>query len=145
MNYGIRFTEFEELEKFLRQLCAEVHSRLTEIKRRGKCITLKLMVRSKEAPVESSKFMGHGYCDYFTKSTSLPDYTCDIDIITKTVLSIMKSQKIPPCELRGIGIQITKLDNPNQNKTKSSNLLKTMFSRVAEKNKEEGIFFFLYS
>lgn len=119
----------------MRQLCAEVHSRLMGIKRRGKCITLKLMVRAKEAPIETSKFMGHGYCDNLTKSTTLPDYTCDLDVITRTVLTTMKSLNIPPKELRGIGIHIGKLDNPDENKAKKENVLKTMFNKVAEKRK----------
>lgn len=44
VNYGIRFSEFAEVETFLRQLCGEVHSRLMDLRRTGKGITLKLMV-----------------------------------------------------------------------------------------------------
>lgn len=42
VNYGIRFTENGECETFLKQLCVEVHTRLMDIKRKGKCITLKV-------------------------------------------------------------------------------------------------------
>lgn len=45
VNYGIRFKDKTELENFLVQLCQEVHSRLESVKMKGKCITLKLMVR----------------------------------------------------------------------------------------------------
>lgn len=44
VNYGIRFKDKPEAETFLKQLCEEVHSRLTDIKMKGKSITLKLMV-----------------------------------------------------------------------------------------------------
>lgn len=44
VNYGIRFKDNNEADFFFKQLCEEVHSRLTEIKMKGKCITLKLMV-----------------------------------------------------------------------------------------------------
>ncbi|XP_055842133.1 DNA repair protein Rev1 [Episyrphus balteatus] len=137
VNYGIRFKTQTELETFLRQLCTEVHTRLTNIKRKGKCITLKLMVRAKEAPVETSKFMGHGVCDNLTKAVSLSDYTCDLEVITRTVLATTKALNVPPNELRGIGIQITKLDEPNEPKEKKENVIKNMFSKVAEKQQDK--------
>lgn len=94
------------------------------------------MVRAHDAPVETSKFMGHGVCDNQTKSVSLTEYTSDLNVITRTVLSIMKSLNIPPHELRGIGIQITKL---NEEPVKKDSTLMNMFSKVAEKQKNEPI------
>lgn len=44
VNYGIRFKNSAEAETFLRQVATEVHSRLAEVKMKGKCITLKFMV-----------------------------------------------------------------------------------------------------
>lgn len=44
---------------------------------------LNIQVRSKDAPIESSKFMGHGICDNVTKSSTLPSATCDLDVIIK--------------------------------------------------------------
>lgn len=138
VNYGIRFKTYEELETFLKQLCEEVHRRLTDIKRKTKCVTLKLMVRAKEAPVETSKFMGHGVCDYLTKSVSLSEFTNDLEIITRCVLNTMKALNQPPHELRGIGIQLTKLDDPTEQLEKpKENIIKTMFSKVLEKQKEK--------
>ena len=58
VNYGIRFTEVGEVDTFLKQLCQELVNRLGEIDKRGKLLTLRLMVRSKDAPVETLKFMG---------------------------------------------------------------------------------------
>lgn len=135
VNYGIRFKEFSELEIFLRQLCTEVHTRLTDIKRRTKCVSLKLMVRAKDAPLEAAKFMGHGVCDHVTKSVSLSDYTCDVEVITRTVIATMKALTIPPNELRGIGIQLSKLNDPNEVKVRKDNAIMNMFSKVAEKKK----------
>lgn len=42
VNYGIRFTSHSDAYKFIGELAAEVESRLTAIKMKGKCITLKL-------------------------------------------------------------------------------------------------------
>uniref|UniRef100_A0A0A1WDT0 DNA repair protein REV1 n=1 Tax=Zeugodacus cucurbitae TaxID=28588 RepID=A0A0A1WDT0_ZEUCU len=137
VNYGIRFKEFSELETFLRQLCTEVHTRLTDIKRRTKCVTLKLMVRAKDAPLEAAKFMGHGVCDHVTKSVSLSDYTCDVEVITRTAIATMKALAIPPNELRGIGIQLSKLNDPNEGKARKDNAIMNMFSKVVVKKKDQ--------
>lgn len=96
-----------------------------------------VMVRAPDAPVETSKFMGHGVCDNQTKSVSLSEFTCDLEVITRTVLTTMRSLNIPPHELRGIGIQITKL-NEEVASTKDS-VLMNMFSKVAAKQKDKPI------
>lgn len=44
VNYGIRFKDNVEAEKFIKQLVQEVHTRLIQVNMQGKCITLKLMV-----------------------------------------------------------------------------------------------------
>lgn len=150
VNYGIRFTTNDELEQFLKQLCHEVHNRLMEIKRRGKTITLKYMIRSKDAPIETAKFMGHGICDYLTKSLSLSDFTCSLDTIIKTVLNIKTILNISPNELRGIGIHISRLDNDcsasvslgggggANGGSNDINILKTMFNKFMEKNVQKS-------
>lgn len=138
VNYGIRFTKYEELEKFLQQLSVEVHSRLIEIKRKTKSITLKLMVRAAEAPVEASKFMGHGVCDNQTKSSLLKESTNDVEVITTHVLKLMKESAFPPHELRGIGIHLSKLDDISD--TKKENVIKNMFVKMSEKQKGRPYF-----
>jgi nucleotidyltransferase/DNA polymerase involved in DNA repair len=45
VNYGIRFTNQEEVAVFIKQLAGEVSSRLRKVRSKGRCITLKLMVR----------------------------------------------------------------------------------------------------
>lgn len=132
VNYGIRFTAEDELDNFLIRLCAEVESRLNEIAAKGKTITLKYMVRAQDAPVQTAKFMGHGFCDNVTKSVTLASYTCDLAVITKTVFSIKNVLNVPPQELRGIGIQISKL-NTSQADGPKTNALKNMFEKAQAK------------
>ncbi|KAG6442431.1 DNA repair protein REV1 [Manduca sexta] len=120
VNYGIRFENNEQCYEFLKQLSAEVHSRLQQFKVLGKCITLKLMVRAEEAPVETAKFMGHGFCNVINKSISLNTATNDIEVITREVISICQKQNIDPKEMRGIGIQVTKLEPLNSKTTKGA-------------------------
>lgn len=99
------------------------------------------MVRAPDAPVETAKYMGHGVCDNVTKTVTLPDYTDDRSTIERTVFSIKAALNVTPSELRGIGIQITKLDGSDDNGTGAarplSNALKKMFDKVAEKNKDK--------
>lgn len=136
VNYGIRFTEVDALDTFLRQLCLEVHNRLIEYHTKGKTITLKYMVRAEEAPVETAKFMGHGFCDNISKSITLNAPTCDLDVITQSIMSIKENLNIPPHELRGIGIQVSKLDATNNNNAApKTNLIRSMFEKVSVKNK----------
>lgn len=120
VNYGIRFENDTHYVEFLKQLSAEVHSRMMQFKVLGKCITLKLMVRDEEAPVETAKFMGHGFCNIINKSISLNYATNDVEVITKEVISICKKQNIDPKEMRGIGIQITKLEPVNSKPSKGA-------------------------
>jgi len=67
------------------------------------------MIRRKDAPTEPSKFMGHGKCDHASKSVSLAEPTDNGVIIAKNCIALFKSQHIKPEDLRGIGIQATKL------------------------------------
>lgn len=139
VNYGIRFARESEFDAFLDQLCAEVHSRLAEIRQRGKAITLKLMVRSADAPVETAKFMGHGVCDNVTKTSTLTEASGEADVIRRTVFALKKSMAVDARELRGVGIQIGKLDGEGGGeRPAAAGRLKAMFE-VAAKKKEEAI------
>ncbi|BFF98873.1 DNA repair protein REV1 [Drosophila madeirensis] len=135
VNYGIRFSNASECETFLRQLSAEVKTRLTDIKRKAKSITLKVMVRAAEAPIEASKFMGHGVCDTLNKSAMLQHPTDDVNVITSHVLKLMNEFDLPPHELRGIGIHLSRLSDVNE--VKKENVLLQMFEKMSEKRKVE--------
>ncbi|XP_063870475.1 DNA repair protein REV1-like isoform X3 [Scylla paramamosain] len=110
VNYGIRFTCQNDAHKFISELAAEVESRLAAIKMKGKCITLKLKVRAKDAPIETAKFMGHGVCDNIAKSVSLSMSTSSADIIERETLGLLKQIKNPPQDFRGVGIQVSRLE-----------------------------------
>lgn len=83
VNYGIRFRNNEDAVDFFGKLSTEVCGRLTAARAKGRCITLKLMIRAEEAPKEAAKFMGHGLCNYITKSKNLIAAVDDVSIIRK--------------------------------------------------------------
>ncbi|KAL1122064.1 hypothetical protein AAG570_003470 [Ranatra chinensis] len=136
VNYGIRFQNDTDRDKFLKQLSEEVSSRLAEVKMKGKCITLKIMVRSKEAPEETAKYMGHGLCDYITKSCTLSSPVFEANSIFREVLTIINNLNVKAKELRGIGIQISRLENNavsnNLKKFFDQNDKKTLVSKVTK-------------
>ncbi|XP_054716537.1 DNA repair protein REV1-like [Uloborus diversus] len=131
INYGIRFEEDEEVYKFINELAVEVQNRLQNINSKGKSVTLKLMIRRPEAPVQTAKFMGHGVCNSISKSILLKTATSDASIIGKECCSLVRMLKIKPQDHRGIGIQISKLES-NQREEKSFNALESFLCK--EKN-----------
>ncbi|XP_035793890.1 DNA repair protein REV1-like [Anopheles albimanus] len=137
VNYGIRFTTEQEVDRFMRQLTEEIHRRLVELRQRGKLVTVKLLVRSPEAPVETAKFMGHGLCDVVTKSQPLAKHTDDRSVIEAAVLSLMRTMAVPPHELRGIGIQISKFAEGRFTDGAAGNRLKNMMLAKVEQQKHQ--------
>ncbi|CAG2235935.1 REV1 [Mytilus edulis] len=111
INYGIRFKNDYDADKFLTELAEEVCTRLKKINMKGKTVTLKLMIRREDAPKETAKFMGHGLCNHISKSSTLPLATDDPKIIAKECLTILRNQHLKVQDLRGVGIQIQRLES----------------------------------
>ncbi|KAA1475810.1 DNA repair protein [Dentipellis sp. KUC8613] len=115
INYGIRFESSEQAEAFIYQMAEEVRRRLESVNSKGRSLTLKVMKRDPSAPVEPPKFMGHGLCLTYNKQSALvgPNgrATSDDKAIGALAWKLLKSLEIPPHELRGLGIQIQKLED----------------------------------
>jgi DNA repair protein REV1 len=71
---------------------------------------LKIMRRAADAPLDPPKHLGHGSCDTFNRSVQLGVATNDAAILGRETISMLKSLRIPPGELRGIGLQMGKLE-----------------------------------
>ncbi|CEN61950.1 Putative Deoxycytidyl transferase (Eurofung) [Aspergillus calidoustus] len=110
VNWGIRFVTQEQADDFVRSLCEELHRRLVENLVKGKQLTLKVMRRALDAPLEPVKHLGHGKCDVFNKSVILGIATNAADSLGKEAVSMLQSLKISPGDLRGLGVQMTKLE-----------------------------------
>ncbi|OOF98863.1 hypothetical protein ASPCADRAFT_513014 [Aspergillus carbonarius ITEM 5010] len=111
VNWGIRFVNQTQADDFVRSLCQELHRRLVENLVRGKQLTLKVMRRSLDAPLEPVKHLGHGKCDVFNKSVVLGVATDDTDILGREAIAMLKGMGISPGDLRGLGVQMTKLEH----------------------------------
>lgn len=134
VNYGIRFTKKSELETFLKQLSEETGKRLREVGLKGKSVTLKLMIRAQDAPVETAKFMGHGICDHIAKSSPLTTFTDDPETIFRAIWKISEELSIAPEELRGVGVQVTKLNKGEAGKPLQTSVM-DLFNQMKTKPK----------
>lgn len=110
VNWGIRFVTRAQAEDFVRSLCDELHRRLVENMVKGKQLTLRVMRRSSDAPLEPVKHLGHGKCDVFNKSVILGVASNAKDVLGKEAVSMLRSFGFSPGDLRGLGVQMTKLE-----------------------------------
>lgn len=144
INYGIRFENDDQAKAFIYQMAEEVSRRLNAINMCGRSLTLKIMKRDPSAPVEAPKFMGHGICETFSKQTILSSAngraTSDPKDIGDHAWALLDSWGFDPKELRGIGIQIQKLDTPSASDTTDPGQVKLPFhARSSKTTVQEGI------
>ncbi|KAM3066344.1 deoxycytidyl transferase [Clarireedia jacksonii] len=110
VNWGIRFISQSEAEEFVSNLCIELQRRLVDQRVKGRQLTMKIMRKAADAPLDPPKFLGHGNCDTFNKSIVLGVATNNAETIGREAISILRSYGFPPGELRGLGVQMTKLE-----------------------------------
>ncbi|KAG0371091.1 deoxycytidyl transferase [Mortierella sp. AD032] len=110
ISWGVRFENNQQVDVFMRDLSQEVSKRLKEIDRKGKSIVMKIMKR-KEFIKGHWKHLGHGPVDQFARTGQLPLYTDDPDLIANEALKLLNFFKFNVLDLRGLGIQVLKLNN----------------------------------
>ncbi|CAF4692380.1 unnamed protein product, partial [Rotaria socialis] len=128
VNYGIRFQTFDELTLFVKQLSMELHKRLKQAKQKGKQLTVKIRVRSANAPIEPEKFMGCGRTDDSSRLINLRSYIDEPTTIELEAIKLLKQFHFIVADLRGIGIGITQLQSTiKNNQGKDVNGTRTLF------------------
>ena len=110
INWGIRFLNQQQAEEFVQCLCDELSKRLLEQLVKGRQLTMKIMRKAADAGMDPPKNLGHGKCDTFNKSIVLGLATNDKAIIGKEAISVLRSYGFSPGELRGLGVQMQKLE-----------------------------------
>ncbi|KAK6348623.1 deoxycytidyl transferase [Orbilia javanica] len=120
VNWGVRFETSNQVTEFMYNLAGELSRRLSSQNLRGTHLSLKLMKRALDAPLNPPKYLGHGRCDTFNKSAMLGVATNDKEIIGKEMCSALKTFNCPPEEIRGLGITMTKLAPVNSSAVGSS-------------------------
>ncbi|GAC94456.1 hypothetical protein PHSY_002027 [Pseudozyma hubeiensis SY62] len=114
VNYGIRFLTEQEADNFVTGMCQEVAQRARAVKLRGRQVSVQVMVRAKDAPVEAPKFLGHGVCDTHHRSAQVSGpggVAIDDEVrIRAAAWPLIRDLKADPKELRGIAISLNKLE-----------------------------------
>ncbi|KIW62888.1 hypothetical protein PV04_09780 [Phialophora macrospora] len=110
INWGIRFINQQQAEEFVQSLSDELSRRLLEQLVKGRQLTMKIMRKAADAGLDPPKNLGHGKCDTFNKSVVLKVATNDGAVIGKEAISILRGYNFPPGELRGLGVQMQKLE-----------------------------------
>ncbi|GAA5990963.1 hypothetical protein JCM10908_000100 [Rhodotorula pacifica] len=116
VNYGIRFGpgRIDQVERFVRELGDETAKRLRTAGLKARQLVLHVMIRHPEAPIDTPKFLGHGHVNQENRTAILSGpnggATDDGGLVGETAWRLMASLKALPHELRGIGIQLTKLE-----------------------------------
>src|SRR5271170_1579934 len=90
---------------------------------------LKVMRRAADAPLDPPKHLGHGKCDTFNKSVQMGVATNNPEALGHEAILMMRSLRIPPGELRGIGLQMGKLERAGEVKAEMGQK-KLDFSKV---------------
>ena len=135
VNFGIRFQSFADADEFIINLAKEVEKRATDSGVVGKQVTLKLKVRKADAPTETKKYLGHGICYNLSKSMHLPTATCKASALQTACIQILHQLSVPVTDIRGIGIQLTKL-SATEEKVEYGDLRKAFTRSQASFNRQ---------
>ncbi|KAM7192288.1 DNA repair protein rev1 [Rhypophila sp. PSN 637] len=135
VNWGIRFISQEEAEEFVRNLAKELEKRLLNEGVRGKHLSMRIMRRANDAPLDPPKHLGHGKCDSFNKSATFGVATNNGELIGKEAVTILRSYKFSPGDIRGLGLQMTKLEalKPTNPLAPDGSQMKLSFGNVSVK------------
>eukprot|EP00742_Colponemidia_sp_Colp-10_P008026 GILJ01008660.1.p1 GENE.GILJ01008660.1~~GILJ01008660.1.p1 ORF type:complete len:744 (-),score=139.86 GILJ01008660.1:165-2396(-) len=134
VNWGVRFSQAAEVIQFLDKLSDELAVRAQEAGVQGAGLTLKLRRRAATEAYEPAKFMGSGMCDSFTKTVRLSTATNDAqELGRQTRLLYEVHLKTEPAEIRGLGLQLTRIQATaaqQQHPTANNNTMLKMFRNV---------------
>ncbi|CAG7873249.1 unnamed protein product [Brassica rapa] len=122
VNWGVRFRDQQDVQHFLQCLCKEVSLRLQGCEMIGRTFTLKIKKRKKDAG-EPAKYMGCGDCDNFSRSITVPAATDDIEVLQRISKKLFGSFNLDVKEVRGVGLQVSKLEGADPSNKGSSKTL----------------------
>lgn len=115
INWGVRFSNIKQIDLFLQR--AGQYLVLTKLNDspnyKISSISLKILKRHPRAPIDPPKFLGCGHCITLQQRSNLGIPTDKIGIISTELQSLFRSLDVPPCEVRGVGIQFMKLARVN--------------------------------
>ncbi|KAJ0095620.1 hypothetical protein Patl1_16951 [Pistacia atlantica] len=145
VNWGVRFRDLKDSHHFLLNLCKEVSLRLQGCGVQGRNFTLKIKKRKKDAN-EPVKYMGCGDCDNFSHSMTVAIYQTwfqllpdDVEVLQRITKQLFGSFHFDVKDIRGIGLQVSKLENADTNKQGiERNTLKSWLTSTSASTEEKS-------
>ncbi|EQC29887.1 hypothetical protein SDRG_12431 [Saprolegnia diclina VS20] len=113
ISYGVRLDTDKDALEFVVELAKEVQARLVKGAFVAGSLTVKVKTRQEGAPVEPGKFLGCGAVDTVSKTTRLPAPSANAADILAAATSLWKQFRVVCTDIRGIGIQASKLRKAN--------------------------------
>lgn len=134
ISWGVRTRNRAEVDTFLGNLLQEVCRRLNDeddgtnekapgtgtssnskpspamVITAARGVTLKVYRALPDADPARAKRLGHGQCDIYSRSRTLGAATRDAAVLFRVLRTLMDGMDCPPERLRGVGIQLTKLE-----------------------------------
>ncbi|KAK9479710.1 hypothetical protein V1514DRAFT_233566 [Lipomyces japonicus] len=109
VNWGVRFENFDQVYNFLGSLSEELSRRLKNLSLLGSHLTLKVYQRAPDAPLDPPKYLGCGKCEVSSKSYAFAKAINEPKDIGNISVVLMKKLQTSAGEIRGLGLQMTKL------------------------------------
>ncbi|GMH02833.1 hypothetical protein Nepgr_004672 [Nepenthes gracilis] len=136
VNWGVRFNDLKDSHHFLLSLCKEVSLRLQGCGVQGRRFTLKIKKKIKDAK-EPVKYMGCGDCENLSHTTMVPVATDDVDVLQRITMQLFGSFHIDVKDIRGFGLQVTKLENVDYSKQGNERNILTSWLASASVNSKK--------
>ena len=112
INWAVRFKNEEEMKQFLKELCDEVYKRMKTAGISSRHVTVNAKKRNYKG--EPTKYLGCGHCLDYSKSQSTDRFISNSHYLFQISLALLLGLKIPPMEIRGIGIHLKSESPPEQ-------------------------------
>uniref|UniRef100_A0A7E4VG16 DNA repair protein REV1 n=1 Tax=Panagrellus redivivus TaxID=6233 RepID=A0A7E4VG16_PANRE len=111
VNFGVRLKDKPALEELISSISTELKGRLEQIDRAGMLLSVKLLIRQPDAPIEPAKYGAHGPVYPLRKSCKLPRPTTDADVIRINAMRLIGGFQpaVVISDIRGIALHMTKL------------------------------------
>ncbi|KAI6232909.1 Arachidonate--CoA ligase [Aphelenchoides fujianensis] len=127
VNFGVRLQTEADFHEFLLDIAKQLAKKLHDASLKGSTLTMKLLIRHPDAPLEPEKYGAHGWCNSISKSIPFMKPSDDPKVLHNEAKRLGKMMQPPIADIRGIGLQMTQLlsiHDPMANRSRAFAILK---------------------
>eukprot|EP00759_Apiculatamorpha_spiralis_P031215 PhF_6_TR32956/c0_g2_i1/m.48495/K03515/REV1; DNA repair protein REV1 len=123
MNYGIRPTTIQEVHTLIHDIGEELCNKLYMHSTQATKLTLKIKRRHPDAPTETAKHNGHGWCVDINLTSTVSPSTAEVRALATIGTKMFEQMKCPVEDVRGIGLSaVTKVTTSGVSGVRNSTL-----------------------